>query len=240
MLEHLDIQNIGDLRIIFRPNSNDRKIIREILMADSYFLKKFKTNENIRVIDIGSHIGIFSLGIKKHCPNANVIGYELDEENYILSLINNGLNNLDIKFYNLAVTPSNIKPVSRLYHNHRNKGSYCLLYNGEAQTNVNTIEIDRILKDKCDILKMDIEGGEFPILENIDLEWLANQVNYFMIEFHDDFESKTKYKPLKYKSSVDAINDLIKHFKILAYNKYTDLLSVLVFKSRRYRNEENE
>ena len=79
---------------------------------------------------------------------------------------------------------------------------------------------------------MDIEGGEFPILENIDIETLANHIGYFIIEFHNDFMKKTGYKPKKFKSSRQVVKEISKHFDILQCILYSPVLQIYVFKNK--------
>ena len=234
-MDELDITRVGNLRLIYRPKTNDKIIINEILNDDIYRLRSMRTDKNVNILDIGSHIGIFSLASRLTFPKANIVGYELDEENYMLSLVNNGLNSENIRFFNKAVVPpkpSDILPSGRIKHAVRNRGSFALLYGDTVDDSLDIEYFDSLLDKYYYILKMDIEGGEFPILENIDVETLANHIGYFIIEFHNDFVKKTGYKPKKFKSSRQVVKEISKYFDILQCILYSPVLQIYVFKNK--------
>ena len=234
-MDELDVTRVGDLRLIYRPKTNDNIIINEILNDDIYRLRNIRTDENVNILDIGSHIGIFSLASRLAFPKANIVGYELDEENYILSLINNGLNNANIRFFNKAIVPpksSNILPSGRIKHTTRNRGSFALLYGNTVDENLDIEYFDSLLDKYYHILKMDIEGGEFPILENINIETLASHIGYFIIEFHNNFVKKTGYKPNKFKSSRQVVREFSKYFDVLHCIVYSPVLQIYVFRNK--------
>ena len=155
-----------------RNNPWDSGIIREV-WGGVYFGDGFEIKEGDNVVDIGSHIGSFS--VLAGLLGGNVIAFEPAKKNYDFLTENIKLNNLEdkIRAYNLAITAD-----GRDVH---------LWTNFEDPTwNTGTINIDQdprsakeVTKSKTldsvcqehqlydkgiDFLKMDCEGTEYEIL----------------------------------------------------------------------------
>lgn len=138
------------------------------------------------ILDLGSNIGLTVVDIKLMYPKSMVYGFEMDYDNYLLSLKNTkGLS--DVFIFNKAVWFEN---TTLSYNKMVNYDAYKLSINTdreiENKINVTTTTINQIIADNkievIDYLKMDIEGAELEIFQN-DLSWLSI-VKEIKIEVH--------------------------------------------------------
>jgi len=132
--------------------------------------KLFKkiVKEGMVVLDLGANIGYYTLIAARIVGGkGKVYAFEPESDNYKLLLKNievNGFNN--VIPIQKAATNNNGK--IDFFKNNVNFGSHsiCNLENTE-KTTVDTVKIDDFLNEKVDVIKMDIEGGEFLALEGM-------------------------------------------------------------------------
>jgi FkbM family methyltransferase len=62
---------------------------------------------------------------------------------------------------------------------------------GKNIQTIRLVDVEEFLKmnsiDKIDLMKVNVEGGEYDLLEKMILNGLTSQVKYFQIQFHDYF-----------------------------------------------------
>lgn len=146
----------------FRENTIDSYIFHKIIHKNEYMLPQDLSNKI--AIDIGSHIGSFSIACmlrnieKVYAFEANKNSYEIAKYN-IEKTGNNG------EISHLAVWPESNIELSFTeveFNTGMSKVEIC-----NSENKVETISLDDILKDidkEIDILKIDCEGAEYPIL----------------------------------------------------------------------------
>lgn len=169
--------------IIYREKTNDTQVLDDMNNCPLYDLTKLK---NIKtVLDIGAHIGTFSIKAVQAFPHADIYAFEPFEENFTL-LKANTLNFSNIHIYQdvicgahrpIAIREYNIaKPASRVYK--YGDGVACVSY----------LRANDLFSwfSKIDILKIDCEGGELEFLDDIPLD----KVRYFIAELHLEFGKK--------------------------------------------------
>ena len=164
---------------------------REYAVLDSII-----QNSKYPIIDVGAHVGMFSLYSAALNRNVPIYSYEPDPENFKLlkeHLTENRVTNVYPK--NLAISATSgqrvlfLKPDS---HNH----SLISDENDEKEQKIYTSSLDGILKkikeindlDSCDLLKMDAEGVEFEIFENAEKN-LIRRFNNIYMEYHELMEN---------------------------------------------------
>jgi len=161
-------------------------IAREI--KDQYYVPNLNINKNDVIIDIGAHVGIFSIYYALKYPDALIYSYEPTRRNYanlVKSLEYNKINNVFPN--NLAVT-SDGRDVE-MYQPSDNTGGSSMFYNTklpfEEKSLAKSIRLKDIIENingKIRILKIDCEGGEYEILNgNIEL---LNNAEIIMGELH--------------------------------------------------------
>lgn len=171
-------------------NDGDFYVANELFLDHQY---RF-CDETIRkakdcIIDVGGHLGFFS--IMANLINANVpiytfephIGnYELLKEN----LKNNRIKNVYPK--NLAVSDSVGEMELQLSKEDLNHSLIKAIEPTGIIQKIQTTTLERIFQknriEKCDLLKLDCEGGEFKIIYSAN-EALFKKISSIFLEYHD-------------------------------------------------------
>jgi FkbM family methyltransferase len=155
------------LRFYYRPNTSDIKTIMEVVERGVYEKKYFQIQKGEHWIDLGGNIGAFTLlALSK---GATVDVYEADNEHCELIKMNLELNELTANVINKAVVHDDTKEIYLNIQKNGNtwRNSIIKNWNG-GKKKVDCINIESILnKDVC--CKMDIEGAEMLILENLNV-----------------------------------------------------------------------
>ena len=191
-----------------------------IAFFENYFLKvnnpnkKFEIKKNDIVIDIGAHIGYFTIYAANSANEGTVYSIEPYKESFEILKKNLKLNNLtNVKSFHIAI--SKVTEQITLYIDKKNQIGNSIFKTDE------TIESEKVesfsLKDfvksnkieKIDFLKIDCEGAEFKILLNFDKE-LMKKINKISAEVH---ENSNTY-------SLDKLVDFLKknNFKVNTSN----------------------
>ena len=174
--------NIKDDSFIFR-NSWDSQLYTEVYTKNEYELDNL--NENDIIIDIGSHIGSFTkLAFDK--GSKNVFSYEANYSNYILS--DKNLKDYPSNIKNLAVFRSDVDIDSIGFSidlSSGNTGIGTVMVDSNEQVGV--ISLDNILKNFSTVrlLKIDVEGSEFPILLTSNY---LDRIQEIVGEFHEIYD----------------------------------------------------
>lgn len=165
----------------------------------SFFLSQIR--EGMTIVDIGGHIGYFSLLAAQHVGNnGRVIVFEPDPANYQALLDNiklNGYENIDV--YQYAI--SNMTERRSFSFKEDGVRHSFLTQPGDQTRDVETITLDDFFKEKgiteCDLIKMDIEGAEILALEGMNKTLMGNKNIKLIIEVHRreilDLGSKVEY-----------------------------------------------
>ena len=160
----------------------------EIFILNRYTPKFMKIKSGDLVVDIGAHIGDFS--IFSSVNKASIVyAYEPDPISYNDFLKNIKNNNIyNIKPLNLAVTNKN--GLLNFYTNKINGGNS--LYKTELQSKlikIKSIKLQDVFIynkiDRIDFLKIDCEGSEGLIFKKISKK-LLNKINKISLEYHNN------------------------------------------------------
>ncbi len=179
------LETKSGLKIKIRKNSTDLMALTHVWLIGEYKKKNFEIHRNDIVIDIGGHIGLFTLYASQFCKNGQIFTFEPMTENFNLLSQNILSNNLKyVQHFNLAVTNSN-SPVT-LYLNDDDAG-HSMFSESSKSVNVNSISLKEIFdKNKiehCNFLKLDCEGSEYEIIKNLPSEYFQ-KIDKMIIEYH--------------------------------------------------------
>ena len=164
--------------------------ILEIWYENDYRIGSFYTpQKGDTIIDIGAHVGLFSLFIAKQQAECEVISIEASHENYPC-LESNVKGTENIKAHHLAVgaEPGWIKMLIKT--NRSIDAQVCSAEKGEdGATEVVTLEHIMSFSDneRISLLKMDIEGAEYPIFKSIKDSTLS-KIDRLCMEYHDNLK----------------------------------------------------
>ncbi len=205
-----------------------------------YFIHDSKFNTEINVIDLGLNNGSFSNELfyffKK---KINVYGVEANK-----SVINK---NSNFTIDNLLIS-NNSGIIEKLYIDDEDSGSSSAVFkkNNKNYKEVNTISLYdyfqkyNLHKKKVYILKIDIEGKEFDILNDKMINFLSKNVLQLCVEFHDFLVDDNRYdKNIKLifrnfrKNNFYKVNFSLNNGSVLFLNKRFFNLN-LILKSKIY------
>jgi FkbM family methyltransferase len=176
-------------------------------------------------VDVGANIGLFTEFLIKNKLSKKIVSVECDEDalkdlvsNYELNdnvkIINKALNDTaePITFYHCpenSIISSTIAPSNVAHHRHG------LL--GNKATTVQTVTLGDLVDDlkHIDLLKIDIEGAEYKIIESADPK-LFNAIDNIFMECHffeKDYKEKyskilTKLKGMGYEVEEDVVGSV--------------------------------
>ncbi len=207
---HLEIGTFGDFEIAYRTGTADEQVIHMGIEEDLFFsgFPEYRPAPNHVVVDIGAHIGLFSLQAARKSPQGRIFAIECSQETYNYLRINIALNkmsNIDTSRLALADKQGEI----RLFHADGNWGHSImkpLSSSGEtvpADTLVNFFQAKRI--DHCDLMKFNCEGAEFPILMSTPVEVLR-RVDLLLIQYHTELRG------------AHTVEQLVQHLEAAGFN----------------------
>ncbi len=199
-------------KLLIREKTHDWIIVWEIFINETYGVADGHTSvlQEIRaddvVVDIGAHIGIFTIYAARKAREGRVLAFEPDAENYAMLTRNLALNPqlAHVSAFNQAIWSSEGK--RNLFRADGYwSGGHSLFENwmddysaGEGveeqvdQTGAATIEVEcttlpRLMEanglDRIDFLKVDCEGSEYEILLNLPEEELL-RIKSMSLEYH--------------------------------------------------------
>lgn len=178
--------------IKIRRNYIDKEVVHYVLQ-DQYHLppktSKISSSPSPVILDLGSNIGLTIAHMKHIYPNAQILGYEMNRENFLLAKRNT-------KFYDNVMVNNKavwIEDATVTYKSSSGFDAYAIINNKDTTgikqdlEQVESISIGSIIKnhkiEHIDYLKMDIEGAEEAILQAKDLSWMRI-VHAMNIEMH--------------------------------------------------------
>lgn len=173
------------IKIKLRSNSTDLDTFSLIWLLKEYNKNGFKIGKNDIIIDIGAHIGIFSLYASQHCTNGKIFCYEPSIKNYELLQYNISQNNLKNIFpNNLAVSNSNDNVTLYINHDNTAHSIHDPTSNSiqvKSSTLQNIFDLNKL--DVCNYLKLDCEGAEYEIIESLPNKYFK-KIKQIYIEYH--------------------------------------------------------
>jgi len=169
-----------------RAGTSDIKVFQQVICSGE---TDFDLGLNPTLaIDAGANIGLSSIVIASRYPNCKIVALEVDDENF------------EILKKNVAGYPNIIAKKQALWPT----SGFVKIANPEAEswafqvveadptetgairtTTVSDIAVE-LSTDTINLLKIDIEGGEFDLFKNGTPIWLS-QVKILAVELHDRF-----------------------------------------------------
>jgi len=207
-------------KFIVRPKSFDMRMIKEVYIHKPYHC--LKINKGDVVVDIGAHIGTFSvLAGQKAGIKGEVYAYEPVPNTFDILKRNIHINSLQniVYPYKLGISPKKErkefyifkKDGKPLFHSSSfyREQSGVIGATVSEKIEVECITLEDIFElnglDRIDVLKMDCEGEEYNLLFGTSNKYLK-RIDEMCIEYHD-------YLPTKYNHQ-----DLINYLSELKYD----------------------
>jgi len=185
---------------MLRENTNDENTIQAVFKEDEYHLFSLPVRDGGVVVDIGGHIGTFSVLAALMHPTAKVYTYEPCAENYELICETLAINKLQRQVQaNLkAVWKKEEEVITIFFGDETAFGTEhrfnCSHFQGWGKTDkdrkfdIETVSLHSILEDnkieRVDVLKIDCEGSEYEIFKHASKKDL-NKIDYIIGEYHN-------------------------------------------------------
>lgn len=138
------------------------------------------------ILDCGSNVGLSVLYFKRLFPDSRVIAFEPDPQTFALlekNAATNGWRNVEL--HNRAVF-STAGPVDFRY-DPAAPGSVCNSVRSEVMPATQTVEavtLSSYIEGEVDFLKLDVEGAEMAVLEEVAQSGKLRQIRELVVEYH--------------------------------------------------------
>jgi len=230
------------LKFVYRDDS-DISVIDEFFVDKMYKATEYQiSNIKYPILDIGAHIGVFSIYASVINPKCQIFALEPEPANFELLKDNLKLNHTENVKVIRAALVSGDELNTNLYlskntHNHSTVSlrggpdpSYPLgtSYAISSSITVPAINLERLIKEQkikqIGLLKMDIEGAEFDIISNIKYP-IFNHIQNLVVEYH---ESNNHKRP-ELETLIRSHGFSVEHFP----NKFDKRFGLLVCRNKR-------
>lgn len=177
------------IKFIARGGTEDMAEIVVVLSGQEYDISQIDLPKNPLIIDLGGHIGTFSIFISAILKNkCKIYAFEPDKINFKMLKQNLKINKITcVTAKNIAI--SDYKGEGYLKNEKTNTDAYFLDYKSKKKNcYVSTLPIvagESKIK-RIDLLKIDVEGAEYKIfLHKQSLDFIKKNVHYIFMEYHN-------------------------------------------------------
>ncbi len=183
--EYVIFETKTNLKIKIRTDSTDLMALTNVWMINEYSIEDFQIAQNDTIIDIGAHIGLFSLLVSQFCKTGKIFSFEPINDNFNLLVSNLKLNQTEnIHPFNLAVS-KNTSSVNLFLNS--DQSAHSIFSSDSESITVESISLQRIFDENkissCKLLKLDCEGAEYEIIDSLPLEYF-DRIQNIAIEYH--------------------------------------------------------
>lgn len=178
--------------ICLRPDA-DESVVAEIFKWREYRAAEGVIRKaRLPILDVGAHIGVFSLYASALNPSVKICALEPEKENFALLLRNISGNRLDnVRAVKAALAGKTGKRELSLAAdsiNHRLRAAVGEDGAAEKYEKVSAFSFADFLEaerlDAVGLMKMDIEGGEYEVFENMAPEDFM-RIHALILEYHE-------------------------------------------------------
>lgn len=188
MAEHTGLTNpirIAGYKVSYLRREPLEYLYREVFV-DTCYNFRCSTPEPV-ILDCGSNIGMAMLFFKKIHPKAQITCFEPDPRTFAVLSKNVSQNRLSgIDLHCCALT--GVDGETSFYHSDEEVGSLLMSTHSErlsgTQIQVPSRALSSFIKTDVDLLKLDIEGAEYPVLLEVAEAGKLRQIRHMHIEYH--------------------------------------------------------
>jgi FkbM family methyltransferase len=221
----------------YRPGTADEEVLNESFDHDLFLplTPEYQLQPDHIIIDIGAHIGCFSLLAASKATTGKIFSFEPSAETYQLLEKNVQTNKLsNIKIFQSAVAAKN--GTALLYHDIQtgNWGHTITKALSQESEPVNCTTLENFIESEnlkhIDFIKFNCEGAEFGILINTSVA-ILRRINCMLILYHGYLEETySKGQLAKHLSSAGFII----HYR--RRNKDDDSGSMIAYQAGFFKN----
>jgi FkbM family methyltransferase len=171
--------------------------IKETFLDRLYEKNGFAIQPNWNIIDVGAGIGEYTLFAAFTQPGSKLFSFEPYSESFALMQENLGLNSiLNVRIFDVAISSTTGKLLLNLtggeplqFQSHFDKDEE--IKKGVYVSSLSLVDaLARLDLDSCDLLKLDCEGAEYPILFGAPRSTLE-RIQRIVMEYHDNLTPHT-------------------------------------------------
>lgn len=160
-------------------------LFRELFVELSYYVDGLPTAPLI--VDCGSNLGISILFFKRLYPDCRVVGFEPDPATFEMLKRNVAASRLmNVELHDLALGRERGR--TKLFIDRDRPGWLQMSTRGERgqpdSIEVKRDTLSRFVTERVDLLKLDVEGAELEILEDLMEHGKLGSIDRMLIEFH--------------------------------------------------------
>mgnify|MGYP001338680871 CR=1 FL=1 len=175
-------------KCIIRDKSDSIAFFEVFFLNTNDYIDEFKIKERDVVVDIGAHVGYFSIHSALNAKDGKVLAFEPYEESFEILMKNLKINQIN------NVIPQNLgvgkkSGIGSLYLQKNLSIGNSIYKNADSDSKVDIkiISLQDIIKNnhlqRINFLKLDCEGSEYEILLNIDQQTLQ-KIDRIVSEMH--------------------------------------------------------
>ncbi len=180
--------------INYRKGTEDEKVLDHSFDRDIFLreIPSFRPSKNSVIVDVGAHIGTFSLLCALRFPEARIHAFEASHETFEILAENIRCNNLrQVSAYHQAMAGQTGKV--RLFHSvktgnwgHSITRAFSSSYEEVDATTLEAFVVERAIPF-IDLIKFNCEGAEFEIIVNTP-EAILKKIGVAIILYHEDLD----------------------------------------------------
>ena len=163
------IGSFEGFEVAYRKGTADEPVISHSFGNDVFFVNvpEYQPRERDVIIDVGAHIGTFSLLAARKVRHGHVHAIEASQDTFNFLRINVALNRCEnVTVHHLALTDRN--GTCTLFHDTGNWGHSVVSAAAATSETVESATLETFLQrnriERCQFMKLNCEGAEFPIL----------------------------------------------------------------------------
>ena len=196
----IEIGSYGGFEVAYRVGTSDEKVIAHSFDHDIFFtgVPEYVPREGDTILDVGAHIGTFSLLAATKAPGVRVHAIEASRDTFNLLRINIALNgSAGITAHRVAMADR--KGTIDLFHATGNWGHSVVKEMSRSTESVPATTMTDFLTEnrveRCAFIKFNVEGAEFPILLGTSTEVLR-RFDTMLVLYHCDLWEKNTERDL--------------------------------------------
>ena len=188
MNTRIPIALTNGLKFVLRARTMDKSVLKEVWISSIYNKHNIDVEQGDTVVDIGAHIGLFSVYASSISETGKVYAFEPFVNNFKQLKEHKEINHQDnLSIYNIAISDKAGTATLNLSPDNNTGGhSLHLKTHSDNKVEVETMSLTSFCAqeniDKIDYLKLDCEGAEFTILQAD--ESILNRVRKIVMECH--------------------------------------------------------
>jgi FkbM family methyltransferase len=181
------------------------------------------------IIDCGSNIGLSVIFFKTRCPQAKILCFEPDIHAFPILKYNIEYNNLqDVTLVNAAVTnvEGEIDFYGQIHLDSPDSRGNSIVEQWGSQREINktikvkAVKLSKYITSKVDLLKLNIEGAEQQVLEDLDNADKFSLIDTIFLEVHDSHE-------IKHLNDIKVIMSILNKHYLAVEVKFKDIKKYL-------------